>query len=106
MYEEPGLKSYIVDIGGELSLHNEIEGVVDRQRLAHLHQVFGCLIVCLMDRGMKHLDTWINEDDEDGAKFAEFFGFKDTGYLKHVRVGETEFMFREMRLVFPKEEDI
>lgn len=99
------MNTYFIDIGGELSLHNEIKGIINRDKVERLQHLLDNLTLCLMDRGMKHVDTWVEEEDEKGIKFAEIFGFRETGFLKKVDIGDRHFSFTEMRLEFPDMEE-
>lgn len=101
VWDEPGIKSYMIDISGELSLHHDFTGPWTREYIARLHTLFESLCLCLMDRGMEYVDTWITEGDDVNYDFVQKFGFVDTNILKKVRVGETEFLFRVMRHKLP-----
>ena len=105
VYAEDGLNIYLAAISGEISLHNDIQGPLNAARLKHLKDVFACLLLCLMDRGLPHLDTWVEEDDARGIRFAEAFGFEDTDVIKLVRIGETDFRLKVMRIPFPEIEE-
>lgn len=101
MWEEPGIKTYIVNLGGEFSLHNDLKGPWTPDYFHRLDEVFDSLCFCLMDRGWKYLETWIKEGDERNYRFSQRFGFVDTGTLKQVKLGDSEFLFRVMRYDFP-----
>ena len=93
---------YLADIGdGTITLHNDITGDINGRRLVHLKEVFACLLLCLQDRGMDHLDTWVLPDDYTGIGFAEHFGFQSTGFDKVILLptGET-LQMSEMRISF------
>lgn len=106
VWSEPGIKTYFLDIDGELSLHNDFKGPWTKEYVKHLRELFDSLCLCLMDRGMKYVDTWIMDHDETNYKFVQEFGFVDTFTLKQVRIGETDFLFKVMRYDLPSMEQL
>jgi hypothetical protein len=106
IWEEEGVKVYFLDIDGEFSLHNDFKGPWTKDYVKHLHELFDSLCLCLMDRGMSHVDTWIEEKDRINYRFVQEFGFVDTFILKKVRIGNNEFLFRVMRYELPTMEQL
>lgn len=105
IWKEPGIESYFVDIGGELSLHHKFTPPFSKEKIKRMQELFDILMVNLMDRGMSYVDTWISEDDEGSMKLVEkLFNFVDTETLKLVKVGDTDFTFRVFRCYFPTDE--
>jgi len=107
VYEEPGATLYLAFIGGIFTVHTDIRGDLTPSRVKHFGSVFMHLVAGLEDRGMDHIDTWVEKDNWDQKRFAEFFGFEDTGFFKCLEFEDgSEKLYEEMRFVFPKEEDI
>lgn len=97
---------WITDVGeGTLQLHAIIQGPITFTRIKHFRDVLDNLILDLIDRGMDHIDTWVEHDNENNVRFAEFFGFVDTGWLKIINIQGHEYVMQEMRLTFPNMED-
>jgi hypothetical protein len=92
VYEEEGLRLYLIDVCGELSFHIDNEIEIDAERLKHLHYIFTCLLYTLGQKGMDHLDTWIPPEMTKEIRFAESFGFQRTGFNKCISYvnGETQ----------------
>jgi hypothetical protein len=106
VYDEPGLQVYLADIGnGELTMHTKADGPFTKSRMKWLETVFLQIILGLYERGMREVATWIEYGDEKQARFAEFFGFQHTGYLKVIPVGAGEVLFEEMIYTFPIDEE-
>jgi hypothetical protein len=105
IWQEPGAALFMVELGGTLTLHTKIEGKITLSRIKHFRDIMDNLVLHLIDRGMDHLDTWVQESDVEQLRFAETFGFRETGYLKIVDMGEERFELIEMRLEFPKLEE-
>lgn len=82
VYEEDGLRLYLIDVCGQLSFHVDNDIPIDAERLKHLKDVFACLLYTLEQKGWHHLDTWIPPEMETEIKFAESFGFVQTGMAK------------------------
>lgn len=108
VYSEEGLDLYLIDVGdGELQFHAQIEGEISLSRMKHFDKVFWTLIALLDEKGLDHLITWIEYDNEKQKRMAEFFGFEMTGFIKSLELenGSEKFM-EEMVLIFPtKEQD-
>lgn len=101
VYEEDGLRLYLIDVLGQLSFHIENEIEIDAGRLKHLHEVFTCLLFTLTEKGWDHLDTWIPPEMEKEIRFAESFGFQQTGKIKVIEYinGVTQELL-ELRITF------
>lgn len=101
VYEEDGLRLYLIDICGELSFHIDNEIPIDLARIKHLRDIFASLLYVLSEKGWHHLDTWIPPHMENEIKFAESFGFSKTGYEKIIKyVDGREQNLTEMRITF------
>lgn len=92
---------YLVNLGGEFSLHTDLKGPWTKEYFKRLDEAYDSLCFCLMDRGWKYLETWIEEGDERNYKFSARFGLVDTDTLKKVKLGDREFLFRVLRYDFP-----
>lgn len=102
VYKDNDVTCYLIDIGeGNLSFHADLHGKRPGHRLMRkFTEIFSFIILGLIERGMTHLDTWI-EDDELQFNFASFFGFEETGFLKSIPIGHGSKLVREMRYTFP-----
>lgn len=101
VYEEEGLRLYLIDVMGQLSFHIENEIPIDAERLKHLHEVFTSLLYVLGEKGMNHLDTWIPPEMETEIRFAESFGFMPTGFDKVISYENgKEQILTELRINF------
>ena len=101
LYEEEGLRLWLYNVCGEWSFHVENDIEIDAKRLAHLRDVFACLLFTLGEKGMNKLDTWIPHSDKTAIRFAESFGFQPTGFDKIIQYENgllTELM--ELRITF------
>jgi hypothetical protein len=107
IYTEEGLQFYLVDVGtGELHLHCQAEGPFPKSRLKHIEEVFLAIVLGLHDRGFHEIPTWIEHGNEKQRRFAEFYGFEDSGYHKIVRYEDgSERLFDEMIYVIPTDEE-
>jgi hypothetical protein len=102
IYSELGAQAYLLDIGeGTLTFHAAIQGAYTIKRLKHFREVFLNLTLEFEERGMKHIDTWVEVDHPEQLRFAEFFGFRETGYLKEIEVPDVlKYTMLEMRMEF------
>lgn len=101
VYEEEGLRLYLIDVCGQLSFHIDNEIEIDAKRLMHLREVFACFLFTLTEKGWHHLDTWIPPEMESEIRFAESFGFAKTGLEKIISYADgTEQHLTEMRITF------
>lgn len=101
MYEEEGLRLYLIDVLGQLSFHIENEIKIDAERLEHLHEVFTCFLFTLTEKGWHHLDTWIPPEMEQEIRFAESFGFQQTGKIKVIEyINGVNQELLELRITF------
>ena len=107
VYKEPELAFYLVDLGtGELQFHADIQGKFPLSRMKHIEKVFITLVAALADKGMTQLVTWVNDDSPTKIRFAEFFGFEQTDFMKILQYEDgSELLMREMIFVFPLDED-
>lgn len=107
LYVEDDLCFYMLDVSGELTLHLDVQGKINKDRINHIQNILDHLVIEFIDRGMTHVDTWIPENDDQKIRFAEHFGFEATGYNKIVRAvigaGTQDFQLMELRLKFPTE---
>lgn len=105
IYQEPGLEVYFVDFGdGSLHIHVHNEGKITLSRLKHMEDIWTQIVIGLEERGMDHVDTWVEYNNPKQSRYAEFFGFEFTGFLKNVKfVNGQEILFEEMRYHIPLE---
>lgn len=101
VYEEDGLRLYLIDVRGQLSFHIDNDIPINPERLKHLHEVFDHLKNVLIKKGWHHLDTWIPPEMKSEIKFAESFGFEKTGFDKVIYyTNGVEQILTEMRIKF------
>jgi len=102
VYKDKDVTCYLVDIGeGDLSFHADVHApTVGHNLMRKFSEIFSFITLGLIERGMDHLDTWV-EDDEKQFNFASFFGFEETGFLKSIPIGYGHKLVREMRYTFP-----
>lgn len=92
---------YFIDVCGQLSFHIDNDFPIDSKRLKHLHDVFDCLKATMKLKGWDHIDTWIPPEMETEIKFAESFGFEQTGFIKVIQyTNGIEQQLLEMRVNF------
>lgn len=85
VYEEDGLRCFLTDLGyGDLSFHVDIKGKITKSRLIHFGDIFGKILLGLMDRDVPDLRTWIEAGNEVQERFAEFYGFEYTGMYRNI----------------------
>ena len=110
VYKEEGLQVFFMDAGdGSLSIHAHIEGDIPISRMKHLEEVWLLIVLGLHERGMKTIEAWVEYGDATKKRFAQFFGFEETGFLKEVtfyKEDGTEYFFlmEEMQYVIPIED--
>ena len=73
--------------------------------MKHMNDVWMQIVIGLWERGMTYVDTWVQFNNRKQSRFAEFFGFEFTGFLKNVQfVNSGEMLFEEMRYHIPLED--
>jgi hypothetical protein len=80
VYEEPGFSFWFVEMGDTLTFHIKHDNIMNVSRFKRIRHCLDNLVVLLMERGVKKLETWIKVDDAASIKFAEAFGFTKTGF--------------------------
>lgn len=105
VYADPdgSASMYLIDSGdGELHVHVDVKGEITKSRLKHFEEVFLAMVLGLIERGLDHIGTWVQSTPEQ-IRFAEFFGFEETGFFKLFRVTQEDepIVLREMIYIFP-----
>jgi len=91
---------------GELTLHAHITGPIPLSRLKWFEEVFLRIVLGCAERGMKEIVTWVDYDNETHSRFAEFFGFEESGFLKLLRMDNgQEFLMKEMFYEIPLDDE-
>ena len=105
IYQEPGASVYLVDFGdGSLTLHVSFTGKITLSRIKHFEEIWSMIVIGLWERGSTTVDTWIEYNNETQRRFAEFFGFENTGFLKEMEFNNgTSMLMEEMQYKIPLE---
>lgn len=103
VFQEPGLSCWFIDVGdGTLTFHINNEEELTPARFKHLDKVWLDIVLALRLRGMKEIYTWIEYDNIEQQRFAEYFGFELTDFLKEITFENgTEMLMAEMIYVIP-----
>lgn len=94
---------FFAKIHDEITFHVVNKFPINSKNLRYLRYILDNLIIALDRVGWDHLDTWIPIESKNEIKFAEFFGFRPTGFDKILYMADgSEIRTAELRLKFPE----